>query len=148
MKNPKKFARIVYILTYIFLLLLIIAIISLPFLVTWYVEKMGRSPSLATTVMLTCYPLSPFAGIALYSLSRVMKNIVNGIIFCHKNITWMRRISYCCIIAGAAMIISGFFYMPFFVASASALFCGLVSLVFTSILIQSTPPVEDETDIK
>ena len=141
-EKPKRIARAGLICSYIAMGLLLVAIIFLPFLVTWYVETKGRSQSLATTVMLTCYPLSPFAAVALYSLSRVMKNIISGNFFCRKNIIWMRRISYCCFIAAAGMIFAGFFYMPFFIAGAAAGFCGLLSLCMAGIFISITPEEE------
>lgn len=143
MKKCKAFALTTLVLTYIAMVLLVLIIIFLPFLVTWYVEIKQRSSSLATTVMLTCYPLSPFAGIALYSLSNILRNIIAGNIFCKKNIVWLRRVAYCCLIAAAVMIFAGIFYMPFYIAGAAAGFAGLMSLVFTSILMCQTDMTED-----
>ncbi|MBE6787041.1 MAG: hypothetical protein E7537_01685 [Ruminococcaceae bacterium] len=62
-------------LTDLFLVLLVLVAFFLPFLVTWYVEYAGRLESLATTIMVTCYPCAPFTGLILFYLRKVLKNI-------------------------------------------------------------------------
>lgn len=134
MKKQNYGARLSLIFTYICVVLLAVAIIALPFLVTWYTETMGRSASLATTIMLTCYPCAPLAAIALLSLRLVLKAIVSGDPFSGKNYIRMRRVSVCCLIAALIMLFAGNFYMPFYIAGGASIFCALLSKVFTDIM--------------
>ena len=134
MKKMNLGPRLTLIFTYICIALFVAAVIFLPMIVTWYVETMGRSSELATTVMLTCYPCSPFAAIALLSVRLVVKDIVWDKVFDRKNITRMLRVSGCCLAAGAIMLFAGNFYMPFYIAGAAAVFCSLLSKVFADII--------------
>ena len=63
------------ILTTVFLVVLIIFAVMLPWLVTWYVQLAQRHESLATTMMVTCYPCAPFTAVVLLSLRKLLKNI-------------------------------------------------------------------------
>ncbi len=134
MKKMNFGPRLTLIFTYICIALFVAAVIFLPMVVTWYVETMGRSSELATTVMLTCYPCSPFAAIALLSVRLVVKDIISGKVFDPKNITRMFRVSGCCLAAGVIMLFAGNFYMPFYIAGAAAVFCSLMSKVFADII--------------
>lgn len=106
--------------------LLVVMAVSLPWLVIWYVETKGRPSDLATVVMVTCYPCAPFAAWALLSARKLLKNIINGNVFSDKNAVLLKHICLCCFFAGLIMLVAGFFYMPFYIASGSALTCALV----------------------
>lgn len=146
MKEPKFGARLTLVFTYICIVLFVLAVIFLPMMVTWYVETMGRSSALATTVMLTCYPCSPFAALALLSVRLVLKNIIAGNTFCLKNFIRMRRVAFCCLAAGIIMLFAGYFYMPFYIAGAAAIFCSLMSKVFADIIKIGIPEKDDKEE--
>ena len=148
MKEPKFGARLTLVFTYICMAVFVAAVAFLPMMVTWYVETMGRSQSLATTVMLTCYPCSPFAAIALLSVRLVLKNIIAGNVFDLKNFIRMRRVTWCCLIAGLIMLFAGYFYMPFYIAGAAAVFCSLMSKVFADIIKTGIPENNENEEIK
>ena len=135
MKDSKKSARITLWITYFLMVLLVFFTVILPYGTTWYVEKMGRSERLATVVMLTCYPCVPLAVIALVSLMKFVKNILRGKTLEYDNIRNLKRLCICCIIAGLIMLAAGHFYMPFYIASFSAIFCGTVIKAFYDALM-------------
>ncbi len=126
MKDYKKSAKITLYITYLLMFLLVVFAVVLPYGTTWYVDTMGRPEDLARVVMLTCYPCVPLAAIALISLKRFVKNIINDSIATRENMKNLKALCYCCIIAGGIMLAAGHFYMPFFISSGSALFCGVV----------------------
>lgn len=134
MKDYKKSAKFTYYVTCFLMVVLLALVIVLPFGVTWYVEKMHRPADLATVVMLTCYPCTPLAAVLLFSLNRLTKNISKGDILIDKNLAYLKRSSLSCFIAGLIMLISGFFYMPFYIASGSALLCSVFMKVTYDIL--------------
>ncbi len=133
MKDYKKSAKLTLAITYIMMFALVVFVIALPFVTTWYVEKKARPADLATVTMLSCYPCVPFAVVALFSLKSFLKNIIVGEILTDKNYTYLKRVSFCCLFAGLIMLIAGFFYKPFFISSGSALFCSLVVKVIMDI---------------
>ena len=124
-------------LTDIFLCLLVLVALSLPFLVTWYVEYTGRLESLATTIMVTCYPCAPFTGLALFYLRKVLKNVQKGEYSNPENVKNLKYMSLCCIIVALITLIAGRFYLPFFLVAGTLLFLALLIFVFRNIFINA-----------
>ncbi len=122
-------------LTDLFLVLLILVAFFLPFLVTWYVEYAGRLESLATTIMVTCYPCAPFTGLILFYLRKVLKNIEKKDDKNPDNKKCLKYMSFCCIIVAIITLIAGGFYLPFFLVAGTFLFLALLIFVFRNIFI-------------
>ena len=137
MKNLKP-AKIALFLTNIFFCLLIIAAITLPLMVTWYVETMGRSASLPTTILVTCYPCVPFTGTILLSLRRFLKDTIKGELFTPRNMKYLRNISICCVIIAIITHVAGKFYLPFFIVGGTFAFLGLLTYSLRGIFISQT----------
>lgn len=143
MTKSEKSIKLSIVLTDIFILLLIIGAIALPWLVTWYVELRHRSADLPTIVMLTCYPCAPFAAAILIQLRQVLKNLLQGSVFTAINTAKLRNISFCCFAVTFVMLISGRFYLPFYVFAACMAFIGLIMRIIHSILQNG---IEEDTD--
>ncbi len=122
-------------LTDIFLVALVLVAFLLPFLVTWYVEYAGRLESLATTVMVTCYPCAPFTGMTLFYLRKVLKNIEKDDAANPENKKLLKYMSLCCVIIALITLIAGRFYLPFFLVAGTFLFLALLIFVFRNIYI-------------
>lgn len=144
MWNHKKSVRLSIVLTDIFLVLLAVGAITLPVLVTWYVEYRHRSATLPTTIMLTCYPCAPFAAVILVTLRRVLKCVQQGAVFTVKNTERLKRISWCCFAVTAIMLFSGRFYLPFYVCAICAAFIGLILRIVRDIVQSGLPPQKPE----
>ncbi len=134
MDNLKP-AKISLFLTNIFFCLLIVSTITLPLMVTWYVETMGRSASLPTTILVTCYPCVPFAGTILLSLRRFLKDTIKGELFTPRNIKYLRNIAMCCFIIAVITLVAGKFYLPFFIVGGTFAFLGLLVYSLRGIFI-------------
>ena len=132
--NSIKFSLM---LTDIFLCLLVLVALSLPFLVTWYVVYTGRLESLATTIMVTCYPCAPFTGLALFYLRKVLKNVQKGEYSNPENVKNLKYMSLCCIMVALITLIAGRFYLPFFLVAGTFLFLALLIFVFRNIFINA-----------
>ena len=124
------------ILTTVFIILIFIVAILLPMLVTWYVEKTHRMESLATTIMVTCYPCAPFTMLSLWYLRKVLKNILNKEFLSENNIKYLKYMSISCIMVSLITVIAGRYYLPFFIVAATFLFLSLIIFVFRNILIE------------
>lgn len=121
------------IFTYIFLGLVVFFAILLPFLVTWYVETMGRSASLPTTIFVTCYPCAPFTVAILIYLRKLLKNAQNENLFCESSIRYLKNISLSCIVIAVITLISGRYYMPFYIVGATFAFLALLTFALKNI---------------
>ena len=114
------------ILTNIFFVLLIVFCLFLPWAVSWYVENMKRQATLAAVVMSTCYPCAPFAGAILIFLKKILNNTLKSGLLIEENMKLLKKITICCIIIAVITVISGKFYMPFLIVSATFTFLGLL----------------------
>ena len=116
----------------IFFVLLFIFTLALPIGVTWYVEAMGRSESLPSTVLLTCYPCVPFAVVILICLRRFLKCFLKDEIFSEKTVRYLHNIALCCIIIAVISCIGGNFYYPFLIVGGTFAFLSLFVMCLKS----------------
>ncbi len=128
--NSVKFSII---LTTVFLVLLIAFSVMLPWLVTWYVQIAGRNETLATTIMVTCYPCAPFTAVILLSLRKLLKNISNNNFDKAKNTKLLKYMSISCLVISVITLISGRYYLPFFIVAATFLFLSVIIFAFKSL---------------
>lgn len=126
MNSYKKTVKLTYFVMNLSIIILFALAITLPWLVTWYVEIKHKNAGLPALVMLTCYPSFPFAVVALFSLRKLLKNILNGLVFGDENITMLRRVSRCCLVGAVITFAAGFKYLPFFVVSIACVGCALI----------------------
>lgn len=125
--NNYKCIKLSIIITNIFLIVLFFFAIALPWLVTWYVETMKRSATLAATVMVTCYPCVPFAAACLLLTRKLLKNALAKKLFSENSTLCLRRLSACCIVISAITLIAGKFYLPFLIVGAAFAFISLLT---------------------
>ncbi len=128
--NPIRFSII---LTTVFLAVLIGFAIMLPWLVTWYVQIAQRNESLATTMMVTCYPCAPFTAIVLLALRQLLKNIEQKNFDKAKNTKLLKYMSISCLIISVITLIAGRYYLPFYIVAATFMFLSLIIFAFNSI---------------
>ena len=114
-----KSIKIAIAVTTVFMFLLGAFIVGLPWMISWYVEKMGRSQTLAATVLVTCYPCAPFAAGALIFLRKLLKNVFKIGLLREENFLLLKKIMICWIIIALITVVAGKFYMPFFLVSAT-----------------------------
>lgn len=142
--DKSKTLKIALTLTYIFLFLLIVVAISLPMLVTWYVEFKGRSASLPTTILVTCYPCAPFTAAILIYVSRLIKNALAGEVFSESNAGYLKRISLCGLVISLITLFAGRYYLPFYIVGATFAFFALIVFAFRSIFIEAKSKLDME----
>lgn len=121
-----KSIKISIAVTTAFIVLLAIFTVSLPWLISWYVEIKGRSQTLAATVLITCYPCAPFAAGALFFLRKLLKNVLSIGLLNETNFKLMKKIVVCCLIIAFVTLIAGKFYMPFLLVSATFVFVAIL----------------------
>lgn len=133
LKDYKKSAVVLLILVYILFLALILFALLLPKGAYWYTDIKHRTETLPTVLISTCYPCIPFAFLALVSLRKIAKNILDDKIFTKEMHRNFFLLGLSCLAAGLIMFVAGFYYFPFFVSSAGALISTLIIKVFSDI---------------
>lgn len=133
MWTPEKSAKLSLVLTdFIFLLSIIIGIF-LPFLAGRYIEITGKSQALKTVLVTVSYFCLPFAFILLLALRHLLKNILRSKVFIYENVKLLRILSWCCVAVALITVISGYFYLPFYIIGTAAGFFALILRVIKNI---------------
>lgn len=133
MWTPEKSAKLSLVLTdFIFLLSIIIGIF-LPFLAGRYIEITGKSQTLKTVLVTVCYFCLPFVLILLLALRHLLKNILRSKVFIYENVKLLRILSWCCVAVALITVISGYFYLPFYIIGTAAGFFALILRVIKNI---------------
>lgn len=133
MWTPEKSAKLSLVLTdFIFLLSIIIGIF-LPFLAGRYIEITGKSQALKTVLVTVCYFCLPFVLILLLALRYLLKNILRSKVFIYENVKLLRILSWCCVAVALITVISGYFYLPFYIIGTAAGFFALILRVIKNI---------------
>lgn len=130
MRNYRKSTKLSLLIVNVSIILLFALAALLPWLVTWYVEVYNKDHGLPTVVMLTTYPCLPFMAATLFSLRKILKNILSGLIFGDKSINALRTVCVCCLACALITLVAGRYYMPFYVVSfAAAGFAVIINTV-------------------
>lgn len=133
MWTPEKSAKLSLILTDIIFLLSIVIGIFLPFLAGRYIEITGKAESIKAVLITVCYCCLPFAVILLLTLRRLLKNILQSKAFIYENVKLLRILSWCCVAVALITLISGYFYLPFYIVGTAAGFFTLILRVIKNI---------------
>lgn len=140
----QKSLKFSFVIINISIVLLFALAIILPSLVTWFVEIKHKDAGLPLVVMLTCYPSLPFATAALFCLRAFLKNCLKDLVFCTKNIFYLRVVTIACLCGAAITLVAGFFYLPFFVVSISSGGCALIVKIAKDIIDSK---IEQKSDV-
>lgn len=92
------------------------------------------------------YPSAVFAYITLYSLIRLLFNIKKDAIFILPNVSYLRRISWCCFAVAAITLVGGVFYLPFLCVAVAAGFVGLMLRVVKNVM-ESAVQIKAENEL-
>ena len=133
MKAHTKSARLTLCLTFFILIAVAAAAATLPWLTDWYIRKTGRKEELRTVIMTVCYICLPAALAALYSLIRLLKNILDGEIFIQGNVLHLRLLSWYCGAVSLITLATGYFYLPFYLVGLAAIFFTLILRVIKNV---------------
>ena len=128
-----KLLRVAYWLTNIFIFVLIVCAVALPWAGTLYVETMGLSQKLPAIIMVTCYPCVPFAGAILLYLRRIIRNISTDMLFHLDNMIYFKRISLFCLVIALITLIGGRFYLPFLIVGIGFGFFAFATYVYMAV---------------
>ena len=133
MNHFSRSARLTLYLTYIITAAVIAGAVTLPWLTDWYITTAKRNPSLRTVILTVCYICLPFALAALYSVIKLLKNILSGEVFMTANVRHLRLLSWYCGGVSAVTLITGYLYLPFYIIGVAAVFFMLILRVIKNV---------------
>ena len=153
MLNSKKSATLSIVVCFILAVILVLLVVLGPMIFEYYMvgyrgfAKGGTSLWAIKRVFSMCfYPSSIFAGVALYSLIKLLFNIKANNTFISQNVKYLRIVSWCCIAVSVITFIGGLFYIPFFFIAAAAGFVGMLLRVLKNVM-QSAVELKAEQEL-
>ena len=136
MYTSKTSAKLTRVITWIFAVLLLVLMVLADVLLHWFFG-FEREQTIKI-ILVTFYACCPAAWCALYSIDRLLKNIIRETVFVQKTVSYLRILSWCCAFVALTCFVSGFLYVPFFIFSLGAAFMMLILRVLKNILAAAT----------
>ena len=134
MKSTKQSIWLSLILTVVIGICLLAVAVSGPWFLPWIGQRfsLGYMPFLR--IVLTAYYLClPFALLAVLVLFGLLRRIMKGEVFVKSNIRAISVLSWCCIAAAVITFVAAFFYIPFSLLTAAAVFVALILRVIKNV---------------
>ena len=135
-----------FVITELFAVLTVAGAFTLPMLTRIYCDLTDRPERVAVSITVGCYTCLPFVLAALVCLHMLLANINREQTFIVRNVTLLRVMSWLCFVIGLVCLVSGFFYMPFFLVAAAAAFIALIIRVIKNVFA-SAIKLKDENDM-
>lgn len=136
MYTSKTSAKLTRVITWVFAVLLLALMVLADVLLHWFFG-FEREQTIKI-ILVTFYSCCPAAWCALYSIDRLLKNIIRETVFVLKTVSYLRILSWCCAFVALACFVSGFLYVPFFIFSLGAAFMMLILRVLKNVLAAAT----------
>lgn len=146
MNKGKISATVSLVVVSVFTLLMIVVAIGAPWLFKLYTEFFDRAKYVYTPLLVTYY-FALIPGILSAShLLRLLINIRKDEVFIRKNVVSLMVITAGLFLLFVITFVAGFFYFPFFIVSAAALFMGIILCVVKSVFVKATE-LKNENDL-
>ena len=110
--NSKLSAHVTRWCTRVIFLVVAVLLFAMPGLVSWYKAFRELGPNSAEAILIGFYCCAPVVFYALWCIERLVSNILKEEVFVHGNVSYLRRLRWCCALVGLICIPAACFYMP------------------------------------
>ena len=145
---PKKpsASRMALLATRINMVLVVLCLPALPFLLRWYCAQRPLPHRSYLAIMIGFYCCSVFVLLALWSMGKLLKNILLGEVFIRDNIRFIRRIQFCCGLISLICLPAAVFYAPLWFMVIIMAFLFLVIWVVAQVM-DAAVAIREENDL-
>ncbi len=144
MYTSEKSTKLTLVVTYIFYVLLVGMMIAIYPIAQWLIGPGHRASTLAAVIAF--YSSCPAAWIALYSITRILKNILKDEVFTQDTVKILRVLSWCCAFVSLVSFITFFFYKLFIVFSLGAALMMLILRVLKNVMARAVE-IKEENEL-
>ena len=138
--------RVVLWVNRLIFVLLVALLPALPFLLNWYCQFRTLSTAEYLAILIAFYVCAVIAGVALWKLEQLLKNIIAGNVFIRKNVRHIRCIQWCCGFVSLVCIPAAVFYLPLIFMVVIMGFLFLVVGVVTKVM-DAAVAIREENDL-
>ena len=113
---------------------------------SFFIVLRGKPWQYALFTTVSVYLCSVPAWMTLWSLRRLLRNLRRGAVFTEENVSLLRRVSWCCVIAAAVTALNALYYLPYlFLAIAEGFMALIVRIVKNA--FQEAAAMRSELDL-
>ena len=144
--NSKLSAHVTRWCIRIIFLIVAALLFAMPALVQWYKAFRELGPRSAEAILIGFYCCAPVIFYALWCIERLVRNILKDQVFIHPNVSYLRRLRWCCALVGLICIPAACFYMPLIFLVIIMLFLAVVVSVVKNVLAAAVE-LREENDL-
>ncbi len=144
MYTQVKSTKLTLIVTYIFYALLIWMMIACYPIAQWVIGPGERVSTLAAVIAF--YSCCPAAWIALFGITKILKNVLKDEVFTRETVKILRVLSWCCAFVALVSFVTFFFYKLFIVFSLGAALMMLILRVLKNVMARAVE-IKEENEL-
>ena len=130
-----------------FIALTVFALIfAMPTLVKWYDEFRTLQPGRPMAILICFYCCVPAVLYALWCMDRLLLSILDGLVFTQNNVSYVRRIRWCCAAVSLVCFPAALAYPPLIFLAVIMGFLALVVSVAKNVLAAAVE-IREENDL-
>ena len=112
----------------------------------WYQQLRPLPGSSRMAIIIGFYCCVPVVLYALYSMEKLLKNILSESVFVQGNIRFLRRIRWCCAVVGLICLVAGLRYPPLLFLAVMMGFLSRVVSVVKNVMAAAVE-IREENDL-
>ena len=124
----------------------IVLVFCLPRLLDWYQTLRPLHPTGRAAILTGYYCCVPLVLYALWCIDSLLRNILAEDVFILRNVSFIRRVRWCCAIVGVICLIAGLRYPPLLFLAVIMVFLALVVSVLKNVLAAAVE-IREENDL-
>ena len=130
-----------------FIFLLLVALLpAMPFILFWYSHIRILTATDYFVILAAFYICAVIAGIALWKIDQLLRNIIRSEVFIRKNVSHIRCIQWCCALVSLVCLPACFFYLPLVFMVVIMAFLSLVISVVVKTM-EAAVEIREENDL-
>ena len=146
MRKTPSAARFALLANRINMLLVALCLPLLPLLLKWYCTQRPLPHRSYLAILIGFYCCSVFVLLALWTMDKLLKNILLGEVFIRDNIRFIRRIQFCCGMISLICLPAAVFYAPLWFMVIIMAFLFLVIWVVAQVM-DAAVAIREENDL-
>ena len=130
-----------------FIFLVLLALLpTMPFILNWYSTIRTLNTAEYLAILIAFYICAVIAGVALWKIDRLLRNILQEDVFVRRNIRHIRCIQWCCALVSLVCLPACFFYLPLVFMTVIMAFLSLVMSVLVKTM-EAAVAIREENDL-
>ena len=144
--NSKLSAHITQWCARIIFLIVAALLFAMPELVQWYKAFRELGPGSAEAITVGFYCCAPGVFYALWCIERLTGNIRKDAVFVHSNVSYLRRLRWCCALVGFICFPAAYFYPPLVFLAVIMAFLAVAVSVMKNVMAAAVE-LREENDL-